>query len=113
MGPVKLLEAIEDCCAPLLNEPLDAAAAEQIAAAFKVLSDPARLRLLGLIAATGGGEACVCELTAPLGLAQPTVSHHLKILYDAGLVERERRGTWVYYRVVTERLDALRAVLGA
>ena len=110
---MKLLEVIEDCCGPLLRAPLDARRAEQIAAAFKVLGDPARLRLLSLIAATPHGEACVCELIEPLGLSQPTVSHHLRLLFDAGLLERERRGTWVYYRVVPERVETLRAVLGA
>jgi ArsR family transcriptional regulator, arsenate/arsenite/antimonite-responsive transcriptional repressor len=108
---MKLLEVIEDCCRPLLREPLDARGAEQVAAAFKVLGDPARLRLL--IAATPHGEACVCELIEPLGLSQPTVSHHLRLLYEAGLLDRERRGTWVYYRVVPERVETLRAVLSA
>ena len=110
-GPVKILQTIDDCCPPLLQAPLDAAEARQLATAFKVLGDPARLRLLSLIAAAPTGEACVCEMVDPLGVSQPTVSHHLKVLHDAGLVERERRGTWAYYRVVPERLAGLRDAL--
>lgn len=110
---MKLIDVIQDCCGPLLHSPLDRQGAEQMAAAFKVLGDPARLRLLSLIGAAEGGEACVCDLTAPVGLSQPTVSHHLKQLYDAGLLEREKRGTWVYYRIVPDRLATLRDVLAA
>jgi ArsR family transcriptional regulator len=82
-----------------------------MAAALRVLAEPARLRLLSLIQAQPGGEACVCHLTEPLGLSQPTVSHHLKVLLEAGLVEREQRGNWAYFRVVPEPLSALRDVL--
>lgn len=82
-----------------------------MAAIFRVLGEPARLQLLSLIAAQPEGEACVCELTAPLGLSQPTVSHHLKVMYGAGLLEKERRGNWIYYRLVPERLEALRDAL--
>ncbi len=82
--------------------------AEQLAATFKAIADPARLLVLSFIAAQPSGEACVC----PLGLSQPTVSHHLKLLYDAGLLEKERRGTWVYYRIIPEQLSALRNALG-
>jgi ArsR family transcriptional regulator len=88
------------CCAPVLQRQLTAAAAERLATAFKAVADPARLRLLSFIAAQPSGETCVCNLTKPLGLSQPTVSHHLRVLFDAGLLERERRGTWVYYRIV-------------
>ena len=77
-----------------------------------MLADPARLRLLSLIQAQPDGEACVCHLTEPLGLSQPTVSHHLKVLLTAGLVEREQRGSWAYYRVVPEALGTLREILG-
>ena len=98
-------------CAPLLQEPIDAEEAERLAQALKTVADPARLRLLSLIRAQPDGEACVCHLTEPLGLSQPTVSHHLKVLLGAGLVERERRGSWAYYRVVPERLASLRDVL--
>jgi ArsR family transcriptional regulator len=98
-------------CPPLLQGQLDAHEARRLAASLKVLADPARLRLLSLIQAQPGGEACVCHLTEPLGLGQPTVSHHLKVLLQAGLVEREQRGSWAYYRVIPEPLAALRAVL--
>jgi ArsR family transcriptional regulator len=99
-------------CPPLLQGPLDQHEAAQLARALKTIADPARLRLLSLIQAQPDGEACVCHLTAPLGLSQPTVSHHLKVLRSAGLVERERRGSWAYYRVVPEALGTLRDILG-
>lgn len=99
------------CCPPLLRRRLDRDDAEDLAATFRALSDPARLRLLNLIAAQPAGEACVCYLTEPLGLSQPTVSHHLKILNEAGLLAREKRGAWVYYRVVPGRIEDLRAAL--
>ena len=82
--------------------------AEQLAAALKAIAEPARLRLLSLIQAQPDQEACVCHLTEPLGLSQPTVSHHLKVLLEAGLVEREQRGNWAYFRVVPETLGVLR-----
>ncbi len=85
--------------------------AEELAAGLKALADPVRLRLLSLIASQRNGEACVCHLTAPVELSQPTVSHHLKLLHEAGLLGREKRGAWVYYRVVPERLESLRAAL--
>jgi ArsR family transcriptional regulator len=85
--------------------------ATRLASSFKALSEPARLRLLSLIQAQPGGEACVCNLIAPLGLSQPTVTHHLQVLHRAGLLEREKRGVWVYYRVVRGALDALRKAL--
>ena len=112
MTAVKLLHVIsEDCCPQVLAAPLGAAEAEEVAAALRVVAEPARLRLLSLISNTEGEEACVCNLTAPLGLSQPTVSHHLKVLSEAGLLEREQRGRWAYYRVVPERLDVLRRAL--
>jgi ArsR family transcriptional regulator, arsenate/arsenite/antimonite-responsive transcriptional repressor len=98
-------------CPPLLSGPLPAAEAQNLAQVLKALSDPGRLRLLSLIQAQPGGEACVCHLTEPLGLAQPTVSHHLKVLLEAGLVEREQRGNWAYFRVLPEGLEALRELL--
>lgn len=107
----KSVASISTCCPPVLQGRLSQAAAEQIAGAFKALADPARLRLLSFIAAQPSGEACVCYLMKPLDISQPTVSHHLKVLYDAGLLERERRGTWVYYRILPERLAALRDAL--
>jgi ArsR family transcriptional regulator len=108
---MKPLAVIEECCPSLLGEPLDSADAVGLAGAFKVLSDPARLRLISLIAGRPEGEACVCHLVEPVGLSQPTVSHHLKVLHQAGLLERDRRGPWVYYRMVPERLAALRGAL--
>ena len=95
------------CCTPLTGSVIDAATAQKLAGAFKALADPTRVRLLSLIAAHEGGEACVCDLTDPVGLSQPTVSHHLKQLVDAGLVIREQRGKWAYYRLVQSALDAL------
>ncbi|GGM49772.1 transcriptional regulator [Longimycelium tulufanense] len=85
--------------------------AAELARVFKALSDPVRLRLLSLVAARSGGEACVCELVEPFDLSQPTISHHLKVLREAGLVTAERRGTWVYYRAVPATLGRLAAVL--
>jgi ArsR family transcriptional regulator len=102
-----------DCHSPLAGDPLTADAAAELAGRLKVIADPTRLRLLSLISAHADGEACVCELTTPLELTQPTVSHHLKVLHDAGLVTRSRRGTWVYYRAVPERLAALAGIIAA
>lgn len=99
------------CCSPLTGGVLDAAAAERLARLFKALGDPTRVRLLSLIAAAEGGEACICDLTAPVGLSQPTVSHHMKQLVDAGLVTREQRGKWAYYRVVDDVLNSLAGAL--
>jgi ArsR family transcriptional regulator len=95
------------CCAPVLTGQLAAREAADLAALFRALADPGRLRLLSFLAAQPGGEACVCNLTEPLGLSQPTVSHHLKVLTEAGLLERERRATWIYYRLRLERLEQL------
>ena len=100
--------AEEDCCARVLDGVLESAEAERLAAMLKVVADPARLRLLSVIASADDAEACVCELTEPMRLSQPTVSHHLKVLHDAGFVTRERRGQWVYYTVVPESLERLR-----
>ena len=98
-------------CPPLLAGALEPEDADALARALRVLADPARLRIISLIQAQPAGEACVCHLTDPLGLSQPTVSHHLKVLLQAGLVEREKRGSWAYYRLREERLAALRALL--
>jgi ArsR family transcriptional regulator, arsenate/arsenite/antimonite-responsive transcriptional repressor len=108
---VVALNGIEDCCPNLLAAPLSADDASTLAAIFKVLGDPARVRLLSLIAAGPGAEACVCELTEPLGLSQPTISHHLKVLHESGLLERERRGNWIYYRLRPEALQTVRRAL--
>src|SRR5215472_1299274 len=99
------------CCTPLLREPITASQAADLARQLKALADPTRLRLVSMVAAHEGGEACVCELTEPLGLTQPTISHHLKILVDAGIFTRDKRGVWAYYALVPSALDALSAVL--
>jgi ArsR family transcriptional regulator len=99
------------CCAPLARQPLNEAEAGDLARVFKALSDPVRLRLLSLIASYAGGEACVCDLTDAFDLTGPTISHHLKVLRESGLISGERRGTWIYYRVHPEVLARLSAVL--
>ena len=101
------------CCAPLSREPLSLEQAEQVAPLLKALADPVRLRLMSLVAAHEGGEACVCDLTDAFDLSQPTISHHLKVLHDAGLLDREKRGVWVYYRVQTEALASLGLLIGS
>jgi ArsR family transcriptional regulator len=105
------MQIIEECCSPLLLDPISNSDAETLAAGFKVLSDPVRIRLLSLIANAPGGEVCACDLTEPVGRSQPTVSHHLSILAGAGLIEREQRGKWAWYRVVPERVEVLSAAL--
>lgn len=97
------------CCDPVLEAPLSSDEAETLAAAFRAVADPVRLRLLSLVAASG--EACVCDLPALVDRSQPTVSHHLKILHEAGLVTREQRGRWSWWAVVPERVAALQAAL--
>lgn len=99
------------CCSPMTGGVIDPAEAERLARIFKALGDPTRVRLMSLIAAHQDGEACVCDLTDPVGLSQPTVSHHLKQLIDAGLLTRDQRGRWAYYRVVESALEALAAAL--
>ena len=103
----------EPCCTPLVREPLTKDWAGDLARMFKALGDPVRLRLLSLVASHAGGEACVCELSGSFDLTQPTISHHLKVLRESGLLECERRGTWVYYWVVPSALAQLSAVLGS
>ena len=100
------------CCAPLAKEPLSADAATRLAPLLKALADPVRLRLLSLVASHGDGEACVCDLNDAFDLSQPTISHHLKLLHEAGLLDREKRGVWVYYRVNTGALGDLATLLG-
>ncbi len=106
------LTDVNACSPPLVRAPMEPLVAVDLASRFKALADPARLRLLYLIGAHESGEACVCDLTEPLDLSQPTVSHHLKVLREAGMVTGERRGTWVHYRLVPGALDSLRDVLG-
>ena len=105
------MKPITRCCAPVLDAPLGERAADDLAAAFKVLADPVRLRLLSLIAAAPEGEVCACDLVEALDRSQPTVSHHLKVLREAGLLSSEKRGTWVFYAVVPARLEVLRDAL--
>ena len=102
-----------DVCAQpaLVGEPIDETSAAGLARVFKALGDPVRLRLVSLIGAREGGEVCVCDLTSAFDLSQPTISHHLKVLREAGLIESERRGTWVYYRLVPAALDRMAGLL--
>ena len=100
------------CCPPLSAEPLSAEQAEQVAPMLKALGEPVRLRLMSLIASHPGGEACVCDLNDAFDLSQPTISHHLKVLHEAGLLDREKRGVWVYYRARTKALASLGALIG-
>ena len=110
---MKKITTLDACCPPLFAAPLGDVDADQLAQAFKALADPVRLRLLSLIAAAPAGTACSCDLEAPVGKSQPTVSHHLSILADAGLITKEKVGRWVNCSVVPERLAALREVLRA
>jgi len=106
-----VLTDVVGCCSPLVRQPLSAEQAVELSRLFKAMGDPVRLRLLSLIASHAGGEACVCDLTDVFDLTGPTISHHLKVLREAGLISGERRGTWVYYRVHPEALGRLSAVL--
>ncbi|HKE66343.1 MAG TPA: metalloregulator ArsR/SmtB family transcription factor [Micromonosporaceae bacterium] len=101
------------CCTPMVSESLTEAVATDLARGFKALGDPVRLRLLSLIAARGGGEVCVCELTDAFAVTGPTISHHLRVLREAGLIDCERRGTWVYYWIIPTALGALSQLLDA
>ncbi|MBW0118292.1 ArsR/SmtB family transcription factor [Pseudonocardia abyssalis] len=107
---VELADQVE-CCSPLVREPLAPGQAVELARVFKALGDPVRLRLASLIASHDGGEACVCDLTDAFELSGPTISHHLRVLREAGLITGERRGTWVYYRIQPDALRRLSAVL--
>jgi ArsR family transcriptional regulator len=113
MPTMELLPVIDvtACCAPLSREVLSTDSAEDLARSLKALADPARLRIISMVAAHEGAEACVCDLTEPLGLSQPTVSHHLKVLVDAGFLTRSKRGTWAYFRLVPGALDSVSALL--
>jgi ArsR family transcriptional regulator len=106
-----LIEQLARCCSPVEGRVMSQADAQRLAPVFKALGDPVRLRLLSIVVSGPDGEACVCELTDPIGLSQPTVSHHLKILVDAGLLEREQRAKWAYYRLVPGALDAVANLL--
>jgi ArsR family transcriptional regulator len=100
------------CCAPLSQGALSAEQAEQVAPLLKALADPVRLRLMSLVASHPGGEACVCDLADAFDLSQPTISHHLKVLHESGLLDREKRGVWVYYRARGQALASLGALIG-
>ncbi len=101
-----------ECYSPLVREPLSEDSAQVLARMFKALSDPVRLRMLSLVASHEGGEACVCDIARSFDLTQPTISHHLKVLREAGLLDSERRATWVYYWVVPGALQQLSEILG-
>ena len=103
--------AADACCPPLACEPLSPTGADELAALFKAVADPVRLRLLSLIACHPGGESCVCDLTPAFDMTAPSISYHLKVLREAGLINSERRGTWVYYRVMPEVMARMSAVL--
>ena len=105
------LTDLASCCAPLTREAISVHNAESLTHSLKALADPARLRILSMVAAHADAEACVCDLTEPLGLGQPTVSHHLKILVEAGIFSRDKRGTWAYYRLVPGALDSIAHLL--
>jgi len=105
------LPVTETCCTPLLRKPIAASEAADLARTLKALADPVRLRLVSMVAAHDGGEACVCQLTEPLGLTQPTISHHLKILVEAGILSRDKRGVWAYYALVPSALEGISAAL--
>ncbi|MGL5808552.1 MAG: metalloregulator ArsR/SmtB family transcription factor [Nocardioides sp.] len=100
------------CCSPLLDEPLSSEAADRIAPLLKALADPVRLRLLSLVAAHADGEACVCDLNDAFDLSQPTISHHLKVLHEVGLLDRAKRGVWVYYSIRRDSLAGLGSLIG-
>jgi ArsR family transcriptional regulator len=98
----------DECCPTLAGDvPIGRDDAEQLSRTLKAIADPARLQILSFLRSRPNGEACACDLVAPLGLAQPTVSHHLKVLYEAGVLEREKRATWVYYRLPDDRLPSI------
>ncbi|MFD7843337.1 ArsR/SmtB family transcription factor [Nocardia sp. NPDC059764] len=109
--PNQLSSGVQPCCSPLTREPLTSDWAGDLARMFKALGDPVRLRILSLIASREGGESCVCDISPAFELSQPTISHHLKVLREAGLLDCERRGTWVHYRVIPSALAQLSAVL--
>ena len=106
------LVAMDACCSPLARQPLTEPQAVELAKIFKAIADPVRLRLLSLIASHEGGEACICDLNEAFDLSQPTISHHMKVLHEAGLVDRDKRGVWVYYRVRPQALASLAALIG-
>jgi ArsR family transcriptional regulator len=107
------VRSVDRCCPSVLSAPLGVADAAELASGFSALSDPVRLRILSMLAAAADGEVCVCDFIDPVGKSQPTISHHLKILSEAGLVQGEKRGRWVWYSLNRDRLGALRAAIGS
>jgi ArsR family transcriptional regulator len=101
------------CCTPLAREPMTEDQAQQVAPLLKALADPVRLRLMSMVLSHAGGEACVCDLTPAFDLSQPTISHHLKVLHEAGLLDREKRGVWVYYQARPEAMTALMSLFAS
>ena len=99
------------CCSPMTREPLSAEQADQISTLLKALADPVRLRLMSLVLSHADGEACVCDLNGLFDLSQPTISHHLKVLHDAGLLDRDKRGVWVYYKARQDALNSIAALI--
>jgi ArsR family transcriptional regulator len=102
---------LSECCSPVVGQVLTVAEAESLATVLKAIAEPTRLRLVSLVAAHADAEACVCDLTEPVGLSQPTVSHHLKILVDAGVLQRDQRGKWAYYKLVPATFASLSRLL--
>src|SRR6478736_1689607 len=111
MIEIEMTDIGATCCTPLVRDTLSAGDAEQLAHTMKALADPTRLRLLSIVAASARAEACVCDLTDPVGLSQPTVSHHLKVLTEAGFLTRSKRGTWAYYRLQPTALSGIARLL--
>ena len=109
--PLPTIPAVTGCCAPLAEAPLSEDSAAVLAARLKAVADPARLRLVSHVLASPSQEACICDLTTPLGLSQPTISHHMKVLVDAGLLTREKRGRWAYFRAVPSAFESLAQAL--
>jgi ArsR family transcriptional regulator len=105
--PVIQPPSVLACCAPLTREPMTTDQAEQVSGLLKAIADPVRLRLMSLVLSHEGGEACVCDLNDAFDLSQPTISHHLKVLHEAGLLDREKRGVWVYYKAKPDAMTAM------
>ena len=105
--PLTQIDQLAACCSPVTGGVVRDEAAETLAQMFRALGDPTRVKLLSMIATAPDGEACICDMTDPVGLTQPTVSHHMKVLVEAGLATREQRGKWAYYRVEPNVLRAL------
>jgi ArsR family transcriptional regulator, arsenate/arsenite/antimonite-responsive transcriptional repressor len=111
--PLVLPDSALACCAPLAREPMTADQAEQVSGLLKAIADPVRLRLMSMVLSHQGGEACVCDLTPAFDLSQPTISHHLKVLHEAGLLDREKRGVWVYYKAKPEAMTAMTSLFAS